>query len=131
MESSTIIPNVTIRAANVTVFNSIPKAWNSPSEINIVTGIVEAATNATRKGRSNITTIMTAITAITSSCRKLSTLSLTTWLWSVIRKIPTSSGSSFWNSSSTLLMCSPICTTFCFFFISTESRRHLRPLLVI
>ena len=60
MELSTIIPNVTIRAARVTVFNSIPKVWNNPSDMNIVIGMVDAATRATFIGKSNITTITTA-----------------------------------------------------------------------
>ena len=85
IELSTIMPNVTIKAANVTVFSSIPNALKSPNEIKIVIGMVEAATKATRKGNSNITTMMTATMAITNSFKKLMTLSSTTLLWSVIR----------------------------------------------
>ncbi len=59
-------------------------------------GMVLAATRATRMGRSNITTIITAMTAMSSSLRKLTTESLTTWLWSVMVNIVTSSGRVFW-----------------------------------
>ena len=45
---STIIPNVTIRAAKVTVFSSMPQAKNMPKDMKIVIGIVDAATEATR-----------------------------------------------------------------------------------
>ena len=67
--------------------------------MNMVIGIVEAATNATRIGSSNITTITTATMAISNSFKKLFTLSPTTSLWSVMRNMFTSDGSSFLNSS--------------------------------
>ena len=43
---STIIPNVTIRAAKVTVFSSMPQMKNIPKDMKIVIGIVDAATEA-------------------------------------------------------------------------------------
>ena len=51
----------------------------------MVIGIVDAATNATRKGSNSITTTTTATMAMSSSCKKFATLSATTWLWSVMR----------------------------------------------
>ena len=66
-----MIPRVTIRAAKVTVLSSIPKAWNRPSDVNMVIGMVEAATRATFMGSRSITTITTAHTAMSSSFRKL------------------------------------------------------------
>ena len=94
IELSTIIPRVTINAASVTVFNSMLNAWNRPKEMKMVIGIVEAATSATLIGSRSITTAITATIAMTSSRRKFFTLSSTTWLWSVMRKMVTSSGSS-------------------------------------
>ena len=85
MELSTIIPSVTMSAAKVTVFSSNPKALYKPRDMKILIGMVEAATKATRIGSRSITTMTTATMAMTSSWRKLSTLSFTTLLWSVIR----------------------------------------------
>ena len=67
IELSTIIPSVTISAANVTVFSSMPKAKKSPKEMKMEIGMVLAATNATRMGSSNITTPTTAMMAMSSS----------------------------------------------------------------
>ena len=93
--------------------------------------MVEAATSATRNGKSSITTITTATMAITSSRKKALTLSPTTCAWSVMRNILTSDGSSVLNSSSTRSMSFPICTMFFPFFISTLSRIHFVPLFLI
>ena len=85
MELSTIIPSDMISTASVTVLSSIPKALNSPRDMNMVMGMVDAATRATLMGSRSMTTITTATMAMTSSSRKFATLSLTTWLWSVMR----------------------------------------------
>ena len=62
--------------------------------MNMVIGMVDAATNATRKGSRSITTMTTATIAMMSSCRKFDTLSSTTFGWSVMRKMLTSVGNS-------------------------------------
>ena len=125
MELSTIIPSVTIRAARVTVFSSMPNVANMPIDMNMVTGMVDAAIRATRNGSRSITTMITAITAITNSCRKLVTLSSTTLLWSVMRSMLTSDGSSCLKSSITLFTSLPISTMLQPFFISMLSNTHL------
>ena len=75
---STIIPNVTIRAAKVTVFSSMPQMKNIPKDMKIVIGIVDAATEATRKGMRSMTIKMTANIAINNSFKNVVTESLTT-----------------------------------------------------
>ncbi len=125
------MPSVTMRAARVTVFSSMPKAWYRPSDVNMVMGMVDAATNATRIGSRSITTRTTATIAMTISCRKLMTLSPTTLLWSVMRLMLTSCGSVCWNFSIAWSIALPISTTFSPFFISTLRSRHFLPLLVM
>ena len=71
IELSTIIPNTTIRAANVTVLSSIPKASINPKDIKIDIGMEDAATPATRKGNNIIVTSITATIAIINSFRKV------------------------------------------------------------
>ena len=99
-ESSTIMPSVTINAAKVTVFSSIPNMQNSANAMKIVTGIDMAETPATRSGISKITTTITEATAISNSRRKLITESSTTLAWSVMVVMLTSSGRVFLYSSS-------------------------------
>ena len=76
----------------------------------MLTGIVPAATKATRKGCNNITTITTEIMAISNSLRKSRILTATTSVWSVTRLILTSSGNSFSKSRSTDSISLPIFT---------------------
>lgn len=63
--------------------------------MNIVMGMVEAATSAVRIGSSSITTTTTATMAIINSLRKVVTLAETTSLWSVMRNVVTSCGRVF------------------------------------
>ncbi len=107
------------------------KAWKSPKEMKMVIGMVDEAIDATRIGSSSITTIITAIMAMRSSSKKLVTLSLTTFGWSVIFVILTSCGSSFSKLLSILLIFEPISVMLRPCFISTLSTKHFFELVVI
>ena len=71
IELSTIIPRTTMRAANVTVLSSIPKANINAKVINILIGIVEPATAATLIGINAKVTKTTAKIAIPSSFKNV------------------------------------------------------------
>ena len=100
MELSTIIPNTTMRPASVTMFSGMFAKYMMATEMNVLSGMVMAATMAERKGKSTIITRM--ITAIDSnrSRRKSRMLSPTTFGWSAMRVSVTSSGSSSARKSS-------------------------------
>ena len=100
MELSTIIPNTTMRPASVTMFSGMLAKYMMATEMNVLSGMVMAATMAERKGKSTIITRM--ITAIDSnrSRRKSRMLSPTTFGWSAMRVSVTSSGSSSARKSS-------------------------------
>ena len=70
MGSSTTIPSTIIRAAKVTVFSSIPSININASVARMVIGMVAAATEATRKGKSSSVTIITPARAKPNSLRK-------------------------------------------------------------
>ena len=93
-------------------------------------GMVLAATKATRTGISSNTTTTTAMMAMRSSLRKLTTESLTTWLWSVMVYMLTSLGRVWRNSSICFFTAAPISVMLRPFFISMLRTRHFLPLLV-
>ena len=70
MESSTIIPSVTISAARVTVFRSICVTNITAMAMAIHTGTPELAMSAERRGKSRSITTMTTSIAISRSRRK-------------------------------------------------------------
>ena len=94
MELSTIIPNTTMSAANVTMFSSIPAIYIMATETNVLSGMVTAATMADRKGNSTIITRMMTAIEMSRSRRNELTLMATTLGLSAIRVMVTSSGSS-------------------------------------
>ena len=94
IELSTTIPSTTIRAASVTVLSSMPAAYITATEINVLSGTVMAATMALLMGNSTIITRMIISIEISRSRRKSLTLSPTTFGWSAMRVSVTSSGSS-------------------------------------
>ena len=91
-ESSTTIPNTTISAARVTVFNSIPKRYMIPIVMAMQTGKPVELTRAVRNGKRTSMTAMTMSTETTRSLRNDRTLLSTTRGWSVILCIWTSGG---------------------------------------
>ena len=91
---STIIPITTIRAANVTILSSIPDTYIIATEINVLNGIVIAATIAERNGKRIIITIMIMSIERSKSLRKSLMLLDTTSGLSAILVICTSFGSS-------------------------------------
>ena len=97
---STTIPNTTIRAARVTMFNSMPAIYIIPTEMNVLSGMVMAATMALRSGKSTIMIRMMMTIEMSRSRKKSRTLVPTTFGWSAMRVIVTSSGSSSARKSS-------------------------------
>ena len=85
MESSTIIPSTTIKAASVTVFNSIPNKYIKPILMAVQMGKPELAMRAVRMGNSNSMTAMTTIMEMSRSRRNELTDFWTTLGWSVMR----------------------------------------------
>ena len=92
-----------MRPASVTMFSGMLAKYMMATEINVLSGMVMAATMAERSGKSTIMTRM--MTAIDSkrSRRKSRMLSPTTFGWSAIRVRVTSSGSSPARKSSSTL----------------------------
>ena len=128
IELSTTIPSTTIRAASVTVLSSMPAAYITATEINVLSGTVMAATMALLMGNSTIITRMIINIEMSRSRRKSLTLSPTTFGWSAMRVSVTSSGSSVaLYSFSTLSTSLPYCTILLPGFISSESRMQRCP----
>ena len=122
MALSTTIPNTTMSAARVTVFSSIPAMHMIPTEMNVESGMVMAATMAERKGKSTIITNIMMTIEMMRSRRKSLTLELTTLGWSAMRVMFTSSGKIFSRkSSSTSSTSSPYFTILLPGVISSES----------
>ena len=112
MALSTIMPNTTMSAASVTMFNSMPIIYIMATETNVLSGMVIEATMAERSGKSTIMTRMMMTIEMMRSRRKLLTLSATTLGLSAMRVMVTSSGSSSAAKLlSTLSISSPYCTT--------------------
>jgi hypothetical protein len=105
--SSTTMPSTTIKAEIDTCCSSTPRAFKPAKVIETVTGIVIAATNATRNGNSSIVTRMTAAIAIPNSRKKSRMRCETTRGWSATRSSFTSGGSELWTSASFLRKASP------------------------
>ena len=95
------MPSTTMRAARVTVFNSMPKRYISPMLMAVQMGRPELATRAVRKGKRSSITTMTTIMEMSRSRRKDLTERSTTLGWSVMRYISTLSGRVSLNSAST------------------------------
>ena len=91
--SSTIIPKTKIRAASVTVFNSIPVTNISPIQIAVQTGRPVAAMRAVRNGKNISMTAITTRIEMMMSRKNDTTESFTTFGWSVIRWNRISGGS--------------------------------------
>ena len=112
IELSTIIPNTTINAANVTMLSSIPTMYMIDTDTNVLSGMVIAATMAERIGNNTIITRMMITIEIRRSRKKSLTLVLTTFGLSAMRVTLTSEGNSFSRKSfSTLSTSLPYCTT--------------------
>ena len=79
------MPSTTMRAAKVTVFNSMPQRYIIPMLNAVQMGSPELATRAVRMGKSNSMTTMTTIMEMSRSRRKLLTDFCTTLGWSVMR----------------------------------------------
>ena len=79
------MPRTTIRAASVTVFNSMPKRYISPMLTAVQTGSPELAMSALRMGKSSSMTAMTTIMEMAKSRRNELTDFCTTLGWSVMR----------------------------------------------
>ena len=75
------------------MFNSMPIIYMIATEIKVLNGMVIAATMAERRGNSTIITRMIITIDISRSRRKSRTLVSTTFGWSAIRVMVTSSGS--------------------------------------
>ena len=99
MESSTIIPSTTIRAARVTVFRSRPTRYITATATAVHTGTPELAMRADLSGKSISITKITTSMEMTRSRRKENTESSTTFGWLVIWLTLTLSGSSARNAS--------------------------------
>ena len=111
MALSTTIPNTTISAASVTMFSSMPAINMTDTLMNVLSGMVMAATMAERNGKRTIITRMIMAIEMSKSRRKSLTLVPTTFGWSAMRVILTSSGNSDWlNSLITLSTSLPYCT---------------------
>ena len=125
MELSTTIPITTIKAASVTIFSSIPAIYIMATDMNVLSGIVMAATIAERRGKRTIITRMITAIEMSRSLRKSRTLLPTTLGWSAILVIITSSGSSSLRKSDITLSTSfPYSTMLLPRFISIESNMH-------
>ena len=124
------MPSTTISAASVTVLSGMPHRYMTPTEINVESGMVMAATMAERSGkRSIITAIMMAI-ATNRSRRKPRTESPTTLAWSAMRCTSTSAGnSSSMKACSTSSTSRPYSTMLNPARISIDSRTQRWPLL--
>ena len=70
MALSTTMPSTTMRPASDTVCSCTPSAFSTASVIAIVTGMLMAATEATRMGKSNMVTTITETMARPKSRRK-------------------------------------------------------------
>ena len=128
MESSTIIPSTTIRAARETVFRHIPKRYIQARAIAVQTGTPEDAMSAERMGKSRSITRITTSIDISKSLRKDQTESPTTFGWSVMRETFRLSGASDIKSASTLSTSFPNATILLSGRISMESTRAVWPL---
>ena len=95
MESSTIMPSTTIRAASVTVLRSMPVRYMTARATAVHTGTPELAMSAERIGKSISITKMTTSIEMTRSRRNENTDVPTTLGWSVIRESLTLSGRVF------------------------------------
>ena len=74
MALSTTIPKTTISAAKVTVLSSILTIYIMPTEMNVLSGMVMAATMAERNGNNTIITMMMMTIEMSKSRRKSVTL---------------------------------------------------------
>ena len=88
-----------MRAANVTMFSSMPTIYMIATETKVLNGMVIAATMAERKGKSTIITRIMTIIEISRSRRNDVMLSDTTFGLSAIRVTLTSAGSSLARNS--------------------------------
>ena len=128
MESSTIIPSTTMRAARVTVFRGIPIRNIAARATAVQTGTPEEATAALLKGKSRSITKMTTRMEIKRSRRKLSTEVRTTRGWSVTRVSETLAGNSDSNCLSILSTSAPKATISRFSRIDIPISKVLFPL---
>ena len=127
-ESSTIMPSTTMRAAKVTVFNSMPNRYMMAHAAAMQTGTEVEETKAVRKGKRKSITRMTMMMASMRSFRKECTDLLTTTGWSVMRCTLMSGGAVARKVSISLLTSSPKATTLFPGRISIEKMRHWLPL---
>ena len=86
------MPKTTIKAASVTMLSGMPKRYIRPTEMNVLTGMVTAATKADRKGKRIIITTMITTMASARLIKKSFTDSPTTLAWSAMRLTVTSVG---------------------------------------
>ncbi len=73
------MPSTTMRAASVTMLSSMPIIYMMPTEMNVLSGMVMAATMAERSGNSTIMTRMMMNMEMSKSRRKSDTLLPTTF----------------------------------------------------
>ena len=119
---STTIPSTTMSAARVTMFSSMPIIYIIATLMNVLSGMVMAATIAERSGKSTIMTRMMMTIEMSRSRKKSLTLMATTFGWSAMRVIVTSSGSSDCRKScSTWSTSRPYCTMLLPAVISIDS----------
>ena len=128
MESSTIIPNTTIMAAKVTVFNSILNKYINATQHAVQIGRPVLATRAVLIGKSIIITNITTAMEMNKSRRNEVTDLDTTCGWSVIRYMCTLSGKSSSNFSNTFSTFLPKETILLPFRISTDITMAFLPL---
>ena len=79
MELSTIIPSTTMSPASVTMFRGMWEKYMNATEMNVLSGMVMAATMADRSGKSIIITRMMTTIESNRSRRKSRMLSPTTF----------------------------------------------------
>ena len=128
IESSTIIPSTTIRAARVTMFMGMLSRYIAASEVAVHTGTPVHAIIADLSGKSINITIMTTRMDTSRSLRKFTTERLTTLGWSVMRVIVTLSGVSSENAEITLSTSSPNAVMLLSGRIATERTMEVWPL---
>ena len=128
MESSTIIPSTTIRAASVTVFRFMPVRNIIPMATAVHTGTPELAIRADLTGNSRSITKITTSIEMTRSLRNDHTEVPTTLGWSVTFDTLTLSGSVAPNSARTSSTSLPNATMLLSGRISTDIIRAGYPL---
>ena len=92
MALSTTIPSTTISPAKVMVLSGIPHKYITPTEQKVERGTMAPATNAVRHGKRMSITRMMIIIDSNRFFKKSFTERSTTWLWSVMHWMVTSSG---------------------------------------